>query len=381
MSAEPRGKVVGKLEPFDERDNVQSRNTLEPGSDNYREFYARHPEWEARDADTRELSKKMVGNPLDVLLLSQQVGKLAGAGREPNVDGPVAPDRQELTAQRAAEKLKGFARLLGADLVRTGPLNPAYVYTHVGKTWHDPARKYGAPIILNHRHAISVAVSLDPALLKTGPVQSMVTEVMRAYTQLAVIATTLAAYIRALGYPARAHVLTNYQVLCIPIAIEAGMGELGRHGVMLTRELGSGLKLAVVTTDLPLTHDSPVDIGAEEFCLDCKICAETCPSGAISFGDKKTARGVERWTINAQACYRVWNETGTDCGVCLASCPWTKPRTPFHRLATALATKKMKAGWWMSRAEKLFYGSFKPQPGPAWFERPEPIWKKYRPFQ
>jgi reductive dehalogenase len=209
----------------------------------------------------------------------------------------------------------------------------------------------------------------------------MATEIMRVYTQLAMISTTLAAYIRSLGYPARAHIMSNYQVLCIPIAIEAGMGELGRHGLMLTKELGSSLKITTVTTDLPLTYDHPVDIGADEFCLDCKICAESCPSGAISHDKKRAVRGVEKWAINAQACFKVWNETGTDCGVCLASCPWTKPRTPFHRFATNLATKKQKAGWWMSRAEKLFYGKFRPQAGPSWFETPEPIWKKYKPFQ
>jgi ferredoxin len=380
MLTEPRYKVIGELERFDERDNVQARNTLEPGSPSYIEFYARHPEWEARDAVTRELSKKMVGNPLDLPFFHQLIGAVAQRGMEDQVDGPVAPQKLALSAERAAEKIKGFARFMGADLVRTGPLNPAFVYTHIGKTWRDPARPYGAPITLTHQHAISIAIGITPELIKTGPVLSMISEVMRVYNKLAMISTTLAGYIRSLGYPARAHIVSNYQVLCIPIAIEAGMGELGRHGIMLTKELGSSLKLTTVTTDLPLAHDRPVDIGADEFCRDCKICAERCPSGAISFKEKKVVRGVEKWAINAQACFKVWNETGTDCGICIASCPWTKPRTAFHRMATVLATKKNKAGWWMSRAERLVYGNFTPQQGPACFEKPEPIWKKYRPF-
>ena len=44
------------------------------------------------------------------------------------------------------------------------------------------------------------------------------------------------------------------------------------------------------------------------------------------------------------ACFKVWQETGTDCGICIASCPWTKPRTAFHRMATALATEEEKSG-------------------------------------
>jgi reductive dehalogenase len=381
MLTVPRYKVVGELERFDERDNVQARNTLEPGSADYLEFYARHPELEARDAVTRELSKKPVGNPLDLPFSFQLLGALVQRGMEGKIDGPVAPQRFELSAERAAEKIKGFARLMGADLVRIGPLNPAFVYTNIGRTWHDPARKYGAPITLAHRNAISIAIGLNPELVKNGPVLSMLAEVLSVYNKLAMISTTIAGYIRALGYPARAQIISNYQVLCIPIAIEAGMGELGRHGLMLTKELGSCLKLTTVTTDLPLAHDGPVDIGVDEFCRDCKICAERCPSGAISLKEKKVVRGVEKWAINSQACFKVWHETGTDCGICTASCPWNKPDSALHRVATALATRKKKAGWWMSRADKLFFGNFTPQPGPACFEKPEPIWKKYRPFK
>src|SRR5208337_4118340 len=137
----PYGKK-GDLERFDERENVQARNTYEPGSEEYKEFYGRHPELEETDRRTRELSGKPVGNPLDLAFFFQQIGNLARWGSEDLVSGPVSPQKQELSPQRASEKIKGFARLLGADLVRIGPLNPAFVYSHLGKTWHDPARKY-----------------------------------------------------------------------------------------------------------------------------------------------------------------------------------------------------------------------------------------------
>lgn len=378
MAEKARYNIVSSLERFDERENVQARNTLEPGSPEYAEFYRRHPEWEKVDGETRELSKRPVGNPLDLPLFFQLIGALIRRGAEDLVDGPVSPEPQALTPARATEKIKGFAHFLGADLVRVGPLNPAFVYTNIGKTWHDPGRPYGAPINLNHKGAISIAIGINPTLVKTGPVLSMANEIMRVYTQLAMISTTIAGYIRSLGYPARAHIISNYQVLCVPTAIDAGMGGLGRHGIMLTRDLGSSLKLTTVTTDLPLVYDAPVDIGADEFCQDCKICAETCPAGAIPFGPKKAVRGVEKWAIHSEACFRVWNETGTDCGVCIASCPWTKPRTGIHRLAVSLATRKRKAGWWMSRAEKLIYGKFRPHRSPSWYEEPDPVWKKYK---
>ncbi len=380
MLSRPRYEVSGEIERFDERDNIQARMHLQPASEDFIGFYKRRPEWETGDNEIRAVAD-YAGNALDHSFFLQEITTVMRGGAEDLVDGLLAPVKVPISAERATEKVKGFAHFLGADLVRVGPLNPAFVYTNIGKTQGDPMRIYGAPIGLTHQRAITIALGLDPLLMKCGPVLPMAIEVMKVYNKLAMTAKVLAGYIRSLGYPARAHIVSNYQVLCVPIAIDAGMGELGRHGVMLTKELGSALKMATVTTDLPLVFDPPVDIGADEFCRDCKICAVSCPSGAIPFGDKKVVRGVRKWAINSQACFRIWKETGTDCGVCLASCPWTKPRTTFHRLAVSLATRKGKTGWWMSRAEKLLYGKFKPRKEPSYFETPEPVWRKYKPFR
>ncbi len=379
MLSRPRYEKIGEMERFDERENIQARAQMAPASRSFTEFYERHPEWAARDNELRAIPE-FAGNPFDQALFVQEIMTVMKGGAEDLVDGPVSPSKARLSPERATEKIKGFARFLGADLVRIGPLNPAFVYTHVGKTHGDPKRVHGAPIRLDMKNAITIAIGLDPLLMKTGPALPMAIGVMKVYNRLAMISKILAGYIRSLGYPGRAHIVSNYQILCIPVAIDAGMGELGRHGIMLTKELGSSLKLATVTTDLPVVYDSPVDIGADEFCRDCRICAESCPGAAIPFGDKKVIRGIRKWAINPEACFKVWRETGTDCGVCIAACPWTKPRTLFHRFAATMATRKMRAGWWMSRAEKLLYGRFKPCKEPSYFEEPEPVWKKYKSF-
>jgi ferredoxin len=372
--------VNGLRERYDERDNVQARGTLTPGTPEYDEYYGRRPELRRRDDATRALpGMGLVGSPLDLPLLGTEHDFLARLGREDMVDGVPAPERAQLSPERAAVKVKGFARHLGAQLVRIGPLDPANVYSHIGKTWGDPARAWGQPIVLDHPHAVSVAVGLDPRMLATGPVLPEVVEVMRVYVRLATIAVTLASYIRALGYAARAHVMPHYRVLCIPTAIDAGMGELGRHGLMITRELGSALKIATVTTDLPLQHDARGrSIEVEDFCRDCLICADSCPTAAIPRHDPTVADGVRKWRINADACFAVWNQTGTDCGVCLASCPWTNVRTLFHRVATEVASRGHRAGWWMSRADRLVYGRYRMRPVPHWFEPPASLGETYK---
>ena len=381
----PRYIQVGKTEPFDERDTVQSRYDMDQQlTTEWLEYYERHPEWERYDREMKTLpGLGAVGDPLDLSFFIQEVMQAIHYGREDMVDAPfVAPVPFDISPARAAEKIKGFARHLGADLVRIGPLNPDYVYTHIGKTKFYPDRQRGTPIHLTHKSAVSMAISITPGFIKSGPVLPSSIETLRVYTRLGMISDMIAGYIRSLGFSARAHNLFNYQVLCVPVAIDAGLGELSRMGIMITKELGPSLKLATVTTDMPLDYDPPVDIGVEEFCRDCKICAKACPSSAIPYGKQVAVRGVLKWKINPQACFRVWNETGTDCGICIASCPWTKPGTFIHQCVREIASRKMKAGWWMSRAERLAYGRFRPLPVPDWFEKPGlDILKKYKRYK
>ena len=151
------------MQRFDERHNVQARNTLQPGSAEYEEFYRQHPEWQVKDDAIRALpGMGNVGPAADRGMVGAQIQVIAALGMSHLVDGPVAPERVELTPERATEKVKGFAKHLGADMVAVGPLNPDYVYTNVGKDWHDPERSFGQPIAVPHKNAISLAVGLSP---------------------------------------------------------------------------------------------------------------------------------------------------------------------------------------------------------------------------
>ena len=97
--------------------------------------------------------------------------------------------------------------------------------------------------------------------------------------------------------------------------------------------MGPRFKAAVVTTDLPLTPDKPIDFGLQQFCSQCRKCARECPSGAISAGEKVMYNGYEKWPVDVKKCtgMRVGNQHGSGCGTCVKVCPWSKPYTPFHR--------------------------------------------------
>jgi reductive dehalogenase len=161
--------------------------------------------------------------------------------------------------------------------------------------------------------------------------------------------------------------MRNYGVLAVPVAVDAGLGELARCGYVVSKELGANFRLACVTTDLPLALDKPVDLGVQDYCEKCLKCAETCPSRAIPFGDKVEVRGIRRWKIDEVKCLLYWGSQGAACGICQVVCPWSKPRTLFHRVVAEIATRIPWSRRFLTKADDLVYGAkYKPRPYPEW---------------
>ena len=116
------------------------------------------------------------------------------------------------------------------------------------------------------------------------------------------------------------------EVLHSPVALAAGLGQLGKHGSLITPEHGSNVRLAVVLTDLPLQSDEPQSFGLDDFCGSCRICEENCPPHAIS-PHKQTVRGADKWYVNFDACVPYFAETH-GCGI--HACPWSEPGRGPH---------------------------------------------------
>ncbi|MEO0605140.1 MAG: 4Fe-4S dicluster domain-containing protein [Myxococcota bacterium] len=169
-----------------------------------------------------------------------------------------------------------------------------------------------------------------------------VREVMRTYADVHQGAVSLAAWIRARGHRAEAvGGAPGSDINILWAAIEAGLGELGKHGSIIHREHGSAVRFAVVLTDLPLMPDVPADFGADDFCASCRICETACPPKAIS-STKQLVRGVEKWYVDFDACVPYFNETN-GCGVCITACPWSRPGIA-ENLARKLERRREKRG-------------------------------------
>ena len=206
---------------------------------------------------------------------------------------------------------------------------------------HD---KQGNPIDVRFENAIIIVMRKELKAIRASSGHDWMGDPIsfQAYQHLGMVAETIANYIRRLGWDSSAQYgpsfVNRYTVLLPPLLLAAGIGEVSRAGIILNPYLGLAFKAAVVLTDMPLVSDQPVDFGLQRFCQSCKICAENCPSKAISTGDKVMYNGYETWKLNTQRCasFNFTNKKGTMCNACVKSCPWSNPSTWSHNLVREL---------------------------------------------
>ena len=226
---------------------------------------------------------------------------------------PVADTRNESSPQKLAEAARNFALSHEADDMGIAVMEPLYVFE--GYT-------------INHPWVIVLALAHDYERLREVPSDETngigVCDVGDQYARGTRSSYALANWIRSQGYQADPYPGPMAgALLLIPPAIAAGLGELGKHGSLISPHFGSGVRLAGVTTDMPLVATKPIHFGAEEFCASCQICTQACPPGAIA-PDKQMVRGVKRWYVNFDKCIPYFVEAAS-CGICIADCPWTRP--------------------------------------------------------
>jgi epoxyqueuosine reductase len=194
-------------------------------------------------------------------------------------------------------------------------------------------------------HVIVLGVAMDHARLSRVPSSAEdpegQLEVCDQYNRGARVASWLAHWIRSRGYRSRAHCGPWVGALnLIPAALACGFGELGKHGSLINRQLGSSFRLAAVETDMPLVADVPDQFGADDFCTRCQVCADSCPPEAI-FRNRQLVRGAVKWTVDFDKCIPYFDET-YGCGICIAVCPWSTPgRAP--RLAATWSARRARS--------------------------------------
>ncbi|MBD3192502.1 MAG: reductive dehalogenase [Candidatus Heimdallarchaeota archaeon] len=261
--------------------------------------------WTVHDYFQKGFSWKKLGNPNNVMAM-QELSKL------------------EITDENITKMtkiLKTAAKSFGASLVGIAPFDKRWLYSHNRK--NEPIN-----LPAGITSVIALGIEMDPLNMGTSPALTHGLANGLGYSKMAFLVSIVAEFIRLLGY--QAIPCGNDTALSIPIAIDAGFGQLGRNGLLITKDFGPRVRLCKVFTDMPLEHDEPVDFGVTDVCRQCKKCAEACEVDAISFEEEPSFevptisnnKGILRWAVNHEKCYEFWVENGGECSTCITVCPY-----------------------------------------------------------
>ncbi len=311
------------MKRIDERNTMFARMSYEQNSKEYEDYYKRNPEKKEIDDELRTLPNicgegTATFHPLHSPIADAGFRFLADIKKY--AEGEVKENQVEVSAEEITKKIKKLSRYLGAKLVGTVKLQDYHFYSHRGRN----PEVYGDKIEKLNKYGIVFAVEMDKDMINRAPQCEEVIAVTKGYVDAAVIGMWISYYIRELGYEARNHMDGNYLVVAPLVAQDAGLGEIGRNGILITKEYGQRVRLGVVTTDIPLITDEREEFGIKAFCKLCNKCSKNCPAKAIPYGDMVLLDGVMRWKINQELCYKMWRKLGTDCGVCLSTCPFSQ---------------------------------------------------------
>ena len=250
----------------------------------------------------------------------------------------------------ASELLKAVTHAFGATLVGICKFDPTFMFTHYMRGVPDPQLNFGLPnrgrdvwgtdVPSHWKSLIVFAVPMhwDTALSATGYSSSF-----DGYSRIFSISALLERFIQEIGYASRPQMPpVNYEIIMPPYGVLAGLGEMGRIGVLITPELGVNTRLAGMVTNIEFEYDRPIDFGVRDFCRKCQICADTCPQGAISKSPEPdtVSRGFRKWYCDAEKCYMQWATAPTadpsGCRICMGVCPYTRKNTWIHSISREL---------------------------------------------
>jgi epoxyqueuosine reductase len=358
--AEPTYKkhIRGPIERFDDRNGGFSRGRVE--GNKYTKMHERSVEnirKNVRGKTVLDHGLWVAGRTVDYVMRRTQYGRET----IPQFNLEYRPENQN--PKELTRTIKKVARWLGADLVGIARLNRDWVYSHWGdqNAFYSGAAQAGDPIEIaeEYQYVIVLIQEMGYEMVKRSPGVEADTDLI--YAKMGFTTCSLATYISEIGYKAIPSV--NELGIDIAFAVDAGLGEMGRMGILMTREFGPRCRIGKVFTNLPLEVDQPVDLGIQTFCEKCERCSHHCPSGAIMAGqrteepwDRSNNGGMLKWPVHAMKCLDWWVKNGSHCSVCIRVCPWNKPDTLFHRAVKFFAERDILTRFMVSMDERMGYG-------------------------
>jgi epoxyqueuosine reductase len=244
--------------------------------------------------------------------------------KQPEGDPPVH-DPEAITAEVRAE-----ARRLGINAVGFAPFDPKYVFTGADRGLFTG----GATL---ETGTVVVCILEEPREITADqPFVKNTRKALNVFHELAMRASSLAEFMQSKGFRALP-LPTPFSdpLFVIQYAVQAGLGQLGLNGLLLTPHAGPRVRLTAIVTNAQLVHGRPVDYGVPAICDQCQVCVRRCPSNAIT-SKRRYHRGVLKAQVRSDRCLPTVQQAGA-CGLCVRTCPvhlYGLERVRDHLLAT-----------------------------------------------
>ncbi len=312
---------------YDERHTLFSRIRLVKGTKEYSEFYTAHPHYQQKDDAIRQPefhlnTRQDASFKTRVFPMTEALNPLLKSLHKTVETHPVS-DNKITVGDAFSNTIKALTKLYGAHDVGIIKLKEDHYYTHKGFTGAMIGLShYGETITPNYTHAVVFLIPMNFDYLKRSPHYETMLASLTTYHQIAQVGAQLAMYIKSIGYQAAFMSDQYYLAPMVPLAYDAGLGQIGMSNHLVHPVYGNAIRLGAVFTTLKLKPDAPIDFGLDAFCKRCALCLMNCPMQSIK-PQKRIVNQRPFYRFDDQSCFEMFVNIGTDCGICLQSCPYS----------------------------------------------------------
>lgn len=316
---------------YDERNTLFSRLWLEKGTKEYKAYYDKNPDQKAIDDKYRRIPFRNNLRKSDEF--KSLFFPITGYNKKyvkslHDLFDSQSIEKKQNIPNGFESNIKEIGKYYGATDVGITSLDDYSYYSHFGGL-NDAIgiENYGDEVPKKFKTAIVFTVLMDLEKMNRAPHFEELLTTEEAYVKAAYVGARLGMYLKGLGYDAAFNSSEYYLAPMVPLAVDAGLGQIGMSNHLVTQKYGDNVRLGAVFTTLDLKADSPIDFGLEAFCKRCALCLMNCPSHAINH-NQRTVNGRTWYKFDDVECYNMWTKSGTDCGTCIQSCPFTQGLTP-----------------------------------------------------
>jgi len=350
----------------DERQTLFSRIALMTGTPAHAEFYRDHPPYEAKDAPFHGVffAQNLQAETTLKAQLHQRV--------EAHTDW-IVKEHHRVAARAVndtvtpitASELERVLFSLGAVDVQIVPLEPEDYYSHHGTVKAVLGLDLnGVPITPSYRTAVLFAFAMEDTPVHQAPFAESYLETMRVYTQVAHAAFVGTTWLKEHGTDASAQHREYYLCPLVPLAHKHHFGTIGMANHLVHPTYGNAIRLGAILTHAPLPPQTRPFFDVRRFCRRCALCLMNCPTQAIKAHPQPHS---VFYRFDEHRCFTMFQNVGTDCSLCVSSCPFSSQALDATVLETLTEDRDIDA--WLKHYLTTLGPKRRPTQRSTWKER------------